>query len=100
MNWLDWISSPVCMALLGLLAHACKKMARVKRDGHKNMNPITYVRQYPYQTVTAFIGMIVGLVVLKDTGELTALNSFTLGYMANSAVDIMGKKSALGGDKT
>ena len=52
------------------------------------------------KTVTAFIGMIVGLVVLKDTGELTALNSFTLGYMANSAVDILGKKSALGGDKT
>ncbi len=99
MTWLDYLAHPVTMAILGLVAHACKKMARIKREKNSPMAPTQYLRTHPYQTVTAVIGLIVGMVILRDIGELTALNAFTLGYMANSVADLLGNRSLFGKEK-
>ena len=60
------------------------------------IKPIRYWRQYPYHTLLAIIGALVGYAALLASDKLDALSAFGVGYMANSMSDLIGTRAAEG----
>ena len=89
---LEYISDPIVIAFLGLTAHILKKIARITREG-KPITPFAYFARYPYQTIASLIGVVAGLAILKETGQLNTASAFAVGYMANSVSDLLAKKN-------
>ena len=80
------------MLILGVLAHFFKALAQIRVNGHP-INPIKYWLDHPYHSALTVIGAIVGYVALMETGQLTAINAFGIGFMANSVADVIGSRS-------
>lgn len=80
------------MLLLGLATHFIKAMMQIMKDG-KPITPICYWRDYPYQSSLSLIGAVVGFVALRETGNLSLITAFGVGYMANSVADILGSRT-------
>ena len=82
----------ICMMLLGLAVHFIKVMMTIMKDGQP-ITPIAYWKDYPYQSALSLIGAVVGFVALKETGNLSLITAFGVGYMANSVADILGSRT-------
>ena len=91
-NLFEHLGNPVLMAVLGLLSHGLKKIMRVRKSG-RAVTPWGYIGAYPYQTLTAIIGMVAGVSALHELGQLTGLTAFGVGYMCNSVADLLGNKN-------
>lgn len=81
------------MLILGLLSHFLKDFIKIKKDTGKMVNPLTYWKENPYQTLLSTIGAVSGYFALMETAQLTALTAFGIGYMANSVADMLGQRS-------
>lgn len=73
--------------VLGFLGHILKKVVEARRND-ETFHIKTYLKRYPYATGLAFFTAIGGYLMLMSTDNLTALNAFMAGYMANSVGDI------------
>jgi predicted lipoprotein len=85
----DVLSEPAIMMLLGIVSHTLKEVIKQRRkdiqEGKKALTTLkTYLYQRRYSVIVMIIGSLVGFVVLYQMNELTALNAFGLGYIANS----------------
>lgn len=84
---------PAIMLLLGLSTHLLKDLARIQIETGTPPHPIRYWSRNPYQTLICVIGAAAGYFALQETGQLTGLTAFGMGYMANSVADILGKRA-------
>lgn len=84
--WHDIISNflePFLMMLLGVFTHFITELKSLKDQG-KNLSPLDYWTKYPYRSILTLIWGVVGFMILKDVGNLTATNAFLYGYMSDS----------------
>jgi hypothetical protein len=93
------VSDPLFMVILGFIAHFLKEMVRIQTETKTFISPLDYFLKYPYQTILGVIGCLAGMVLLNEMQEVSAINGFALGYMADSAVDIIGKRGNLKQDQ-
>lgn len=80
------------MLVLGVFAHFLKAMGQIRKDGEL-ISPVEYWRKNPYHSLMTVIGAIVGFVALMEMGQLSPVNAFAFGFMANSVADIIGSRS-------
>lgn len=83
----------IIMVVLGLLTHFLKDLIRIKQENGVPPNIIEYWKANPYQTLLCVVGACAGYFALLETGQLTALTAFGIGYMANSVADVIGKRA-------
>lgn len=83
----------ILMVILGLLTHFLKDLIRIKQEEGAPPNIIKYWKDNPYQTLLSIVGALSGYFALLETGQLTALTAFGIGYMANSVADVLGKRA-------
>jgi len=85
----------IMMLLLGICTHWLKSMIQARRtEGLQTLSVSVYwLRFWPESLVTLFSG-IAGYVFLIDSDNLTALNAYGIGYIANSLADIIGTRVA------
>lgn len=86
---------PIIMLVCGLLLHYIKDMKRIHSETGDLVTPRQYWTKYPYHTLTCIIGAVVGFIFLSELGEITSINAFMAGYMANSVADWAGKRSTV-----
>lgn len=84
---------PVVMVVLGLATHQLKELARISVEERGNVHPVRYWTKFPYQTALCVVGAATGYFALLETGQLSGLTAFGVGYMSNSVADILGKRS-------
>lgn len=83
------------MLLMGLAAHFIKDMARIRKETGRLITPRDYWLMYPYQSLLCIIGAVAGYLIMYETGQLSGVNAFGIGYLANSIADIIGKRGVL-----
>jgi len=94
-----YLVNPWTMLVVGFLAHLLKKVQEERavwmRDDGAGTAPTVwaYILKYPYQTMLAIIGSVVGVVAAGEFGTLNPLTAFSCGYMANSMVGVMDKRA-------
>lgn len=81
------------MLTLGLASHYLKELARITKEDGKPPHPSHYWINYPYQSILSVTGSLAGFIMLYESGQISALTAFGIGYMADSAADIIGKRS-------
>lgn len=94
---------PVMMLIYGLAAHFLKALGQIKKNTGVLITPRQYYLSNPYQTALAFIGSIVGYAIFipdidnpaPDVARVILATAFTIGYMADSVVDMVGQRSGL-----
>jgi hypothetical protein len=89
------ITHPFILLLLGLATHFIKTFAQIKNNTGRNVKFRTYYLSNPYQTLLCIIGALAGYAVFAGMNELTKLNAFMIGYMADSMMDILGQRSGI-----
>lgn len=86
----------ILMIVLGLMTHFLKDLIRIKNETGSPPNLIKYWKDNPYQTLLSIVSGAAGYFALMETGQLTALTAFGIGYMANSVADVLGKRAISG----
>lgn len=85
------LAHPFAMLIYGLLLHALKQLSEAAmNDSH--VTPWLYLKQWPYSAGFALVSALAGYGALYGTDELTRINAFGLGYMANSVADMIGHR--------
>lgn len=87
------LTHPFFVLWLGVLSHLLKEFIRIKKEESSYIGFKTYFLSYPYQTALTVIGALVGFVILIETNQLSVINAFTIGYIADSIPDVIGKRS-------
>jgi len=80
------------LAILGLLSHFIKKVIEAKQAG----DPITIKEYYisnPYKSIYSILICAGGIMMLWGSDELTRVTAFTFGYMSDSVVAMMNRKT-------
>jgi len=83
------------MLLYGLATHFLKALSQIKTGTGQFISPRVYYLSNPYQTILSVVGAVAGFSLLYGTDELTKASAFMMGYMADSAVDVIGQRSKL-----
>lgn len=91
-KFLTIITNPFAMLVYGVLMHATKTMAEAQLNDQKLMMPWQYLARWPYAAAFTFLSALAGYAALYGTEELTRINAFGLGYMANSVADVIGRR--------
>jgi hypothetical protein len=92
---LEYLTSEPAMLILGLLSHFLIEFARLAVDKQPR-NLCVYLFGSPrhqVQTAISVIGAIVGYAALQQTGDLSPLTAFGVGYIANTVPDLIGKRT-------
>jgi len=93
----DLLTNPLTMLLFGMATHFLKKLVQFRVDhqseGKYVFCPTVYFRMYPYQTLLSLVGGLAGYAALIASGELSLISAYTVGYMADSAADVIGGRS-------
>lgn len=82
----------ILLLIGGMASHFLKKLIETRNSGD-DVDLIHYFKATPYQTALAVISGFVGFFALYGTAELTRMTAFGIGYMCNSVVDVLGKRS-------
>jgi hypothetical protein len=92
--FVTFFSHPLVLMALGLLSYTIQDFIAFQKDErkHKYNSFKAYLLDNRYSIIVTTIGAVVGFVILYQMGELTSLNAFGLGYIANS-VGAMAAKS-------
>ena len=85
------ITHPFAMLWYGMVLHALKALAEGELNG-VHTSPCAYLKLWPYSAAFTVISGIVGYSALFGTDELTRINAFGLGFMANSVADVIGQR--------
>jgi hypothetical protein len=81
------------MALLGVLTHWMKQVALARKPNVPGMAVITlkaYWITYWPETLAAATSTAAGVAMLHELGYLTPAAAFGVGYLGNSAADLIG----------
>lgn len=81
----------VVMTLLGVVTHWMKQIAIARKS--PGMAPIgvrEYWLTYWPETIAAATSSVAGIALLSELGYLTPATAFGVGYLGNSAADLIG----------
>lgn len=78
----------VVMAILGHLTHLVKKVTEARQDGATD-GLITYVCGRPYRTALGVLASAAAMGWLVESGQVTAMTAFGIGYMSDSALALI-----------
>lgn len=86
------MSSHVLPLLALVLGHLCHILALVveARSGGDKLTILGHIGNRPYQTALAVCGSLAGYLLLLDTGQLTIVAAFGVGYLANDSLEAIG----------
>ena len=84
----------VLLAILGLVTHFLKKVIE-DRENNPTETLKNYYTKNPYQTAMSIAACVVGMLALWGTDDMTRTTAFMLGYMSDSAVAIIKKRTGL-----
>lgn len=76
-------------ALFGLAMHWVKTMVSLRQGGEIHVHLGDYLRDHPYQTALSVGMTIAGAVILAEANQLTFAAAFGLGYVSESASDLV-----------
>lgn len=79
------------MLLLGTVSHFLKKVIEA-RQIDRTITMCVYWRTFPYSSTLSLIGAAAGFFALYQIGELSLINAFGVGYIADSVVNTLGKR--------
>lgn len=91
----EYFAHPFMMMIYGLLTHFLKAFAQIKHNTGKNICFYNYYSDNPSQTILCFVGALAGYALLDGTQELTKASAFMMGFLADSAVDVIGQRSGV-----
>lgn len=83
------------LCFLGLLTHQLTILAEMSQARGVRVSPFDYMRERPYKLSLSIIGAVIGYIVLQQSGELTLITSYGIGYMANDSIDRVGKMTSM-----
>ncbi len=83
------LQHPVTLLFIGLFLHLVKKVVEIRQSGQE-IGLVGYVKKRPYLTISALGGALAAY-GLMPAEQINSLTAFGLGYMANSAVDAIGR---------
>lgn len=89
------ISEPA-MLVYGILTHFLVELVRLTADKEPR-SLVSYLlgtTRRTAQTAISVIGALVGYAALAQTGDLSPITAFGVGYMANTVPDALGKRTA------
>lgn len=91
----------ILMCVCGLFTHFLKDMVRIKTEYGSVPSFKSYFSQNPVQTCICLISAFVSFVLVTEMNQMTLVTGYTIGYMANSLADVIGKRgvTALSGGK-
>ena len=87
--------TPEILCALGLLTHQIGILAEMSQARGVRVSPFDYIRERPYKLSLSIIGAIIGYIVLQQSGELTLITAYGIGYMANDSIDRVGKMATM-----
>lgn len=83
----------VLMLLMGVGVHWLKSLIQARRVADmKQLSVREYWFTYWPESLVALFSGVAGYVFLIDSGNLTTLNAFGVGYIANSLADVVGSR--------
>lgn len=82
----------IVLLLLGLATHFLKRVVEERAAG-RIISLRTYWVEHPYHSALAVASAVAGFVLLYGTAELTRITAWGLGYMADSAAGMLGKRA-------
>lgn len=77
------------VALFGVAMHVLKTMVSLRQGGEIHLHLGDYLRDHPYQTVLALGMALAGVAILAEANQLTVAAAFGLGYISDSASDLV-----------
>jgi hypothetical protein len=81
------------MALCGVLTHWAKQVMLARRSNVPGMAVISlwdyWVKYWP-ETVVAVTSTVAGIALLHELGHVTPVAAYGVGYLGNSAADLIG----------
>lgn len=81
------------MALLGVVTHWMKQVAMARKTSPTGIGMISvrdYWITYWPETIAAVTSTVAGVALLAEMGYLSPVASFGVGYLGNSAADLIG----------
>jgi hypothetical protein len=78
----------IFMAAFGHATHLIKKTAERRADGWDG-GVLHLVEERPYRTVLGVCGSVAALAFLFETGQVSLVAAFAVGYMADSALGLL-----------
>ena len=85
------------MAFAGIAFHFGKALIQAKRTNGGGCTG--YWRKHPVESVLSVVGTFVLFVIMWRAGYMNDAMAFSVGYMGNSAADIVGGRAAAAGKK-
>lgn len=82
---IDLIAHPFAALLYGMAAQIIAGMAEASKPGEP-VAPLSYLRERPYRHALGVIAAVAGFAALADTGQLSAVSAFGVGYMGSDAL--------------
>ncbi len=82
----DVIAHPLAMLVYGMAANLVAALAEASAAAGKPVDPRAYVRGRPYRVALGAIAGLAGYGALADTGQLTGVAAFGVGYMGSDAL--------------
>ena len=82
------------MLILGLATHELKQVIEY-RNTDVSISLWSLWKTRPYKLALMIVGGIAGFIFLIELDQLTMVNAFTIGFMANSMSDIVGGRSSI-----
>lgn len=82
----------VLMAILGHAVHLLKKTVEARRAG-STQGLMAFIRGRPYRTALGVCASAAAMGWLFESGEVTAMSAFLIGYAADSAMALMDKRA-------
>lgn len=79
------------MLILGTAAHFLKKVVEA-RQIDRTVTMRGYWTMFPYASTLSLVGAMAGFFALYQIGELSMINAFGVGYIADSVVNTLGKR--------
>lgn len=83
----------ILMGLLGVATHWLKQLAMARRQNVPDMGPLTtreyWLKCWP-ETLAALTSTFAGIALLHEVDYLSATTAFGIGYIGNSAADLIG----------
>lgn len=82
------------MLLYGLATHFLVELLRIiNDDGDTSLKYYLWgTRKHRLQTALSVIGALVGYAALAQSGDLSGITAFGVGYMSNTVPDVLGKR--------
>lgn len=83
---IEWLFHPFAMLLYGMVANMLGILEDASSQQKEPVHPVEFFRRRPYRFALGIIAGLAGYGALADTGQLTAIAAFGVGYMGVDAL--------------